>query len=63
VLRDLEELTTIVLNGNSRLTDIQPLLDHPTLGPGVTVHLLDTRVSCDDIAALVAKKVTVVSNC
>jgi len=63
VLRNLEDLSTISLNGNTRLTDIQPLLDHPTLGPGVTVYLLDTRVSCDDIAALVAKKVTVISNC
>ena len=63
VLRDLEDLTTIVLNGNLGLTDIQPLLDHPTFGPGVTVHLLETGVSCTDIAALVAKKVTVISNC
>lgn len=63
VLRNLEDLSIIFLNGNSGLSDIQPLLDNPGLGPDTTVHLLDTGVSCTDIAALVAKKVTVVSDC
>jgi hypothetical protein len=44
-------------------SNVQPLLDNNNLGPGVTVFLDATDVSCLDVSALIAKKLTVVSDC
>ena len=62
-LGSLDDISTIFLNGNAGLTDIQPLLDNTEFGPGDIVHLSGTNVSCTDIDVLAAKKVTVVSDC
>lgn len=59
----LTRLFSLGLTGNSDLADIQPLLDNSGLGPGDAVTLRSTSVSCEDIAALEAKGVTVASDC
>ena len=74
VLSGLTSLTTLSLSNNLNLTDIQPLLDNPGLngdnpgpGPGFPfadrVNLVNTNVSCTDVAALQAKGVIVRSDC
>ena len=45
------------------VTDIQPLLFHPTLGAGDAVRLEGTLVNCRDVAALEAREVVVFSGC
>ncbi len=57
-------LTHLSLRGTGTLTDIPFLLDNPGLGPGDTVDLVGTGVSCADVTALRAKGVTVdADNC
>ena len=56
-------LTTLRLDNNSDVSDIQPLLDNTGLGAGDEVNLVGTGVSCTDVAALEAKGVTVDSDC
>ena len=53
------------LSNNPNLTDIQPLLDNTGIGVGgsYTINLLNTNVSCSDVAALEAKGVLVTSDC
>ncbi len=48
---------------NPDLTDIQPLLDNTGLGTGDSVLLMNTNVSCTDVATLEAKGVRVTSDC
>ena len=62
-LSDLTELNTLLLEDNPNLSDIQPLLQNPGLGPNDRVDLQSTSVSCTDVAALAAKGVTVSSDC
>jgi hypothetical protein len=62
-LSGLTSLTQLFLQGNSNLTDIQPLLDNTGLGPGDSVSLTSTNVACTDVALLQAKGVTVFSTC
>jgi len=59
----LAGLTRLDLRGNMQLTDIQPLLFHPTLGEGDGVRLEGTGVSCTDVAALQVRGVTVFTTC
>jgi len=62
-LSGLPRLTLLALDGNPALSDIQPLLDNPGLGPGDRVSLRSTDVSCEDVAALQANRVAVTSDC
>ena len=62
-LSGLTSLTFLFLHDNPDLTDVQPLLDNTGLGPGDQVFLMNTNVSCADVAALEAKGVTVGSDC
>ena len=69
-LRGLTELGSLRLSNNPDLEDIQPLLDNPGLGPippwafgPDLVTLRSTSVSCTDVAALKAKRVSVGSDC
>ena len=62
-LGGLTSLTDLNLEGNPDLSDIQPLLDNTGLGPGDTVSLAGTVVSCADVAALKDKGVSVSSDC
>jgi len=62
-LEALEAIIILKLTGNSLFSNVQPLLDNSNLGPGVTVFLEGTDVSCIDVSALIAKKLTVISNC
>ncbi len=62
-LSGLTSLTYLDLSSNSGLSNIQPLLDNTGLGAGDTVDLRSTSVSCTDVAALLAKGVTVQSDC
>ena len=61
-LSGLTSLTQLFLNNNPT-TDIQPLLDNTGLGPGDQVFLMNTNVSCTDVAALEARGVFVDSGC
>ena len=54
--------TSIGLGTNPDLTDIQPLLDNTGLGAGDDVELRGTMVSCEDVALLADKGVTVTSD-
>jgi len=58
-LNGLTSLRYVGLSDNPDLDDIQPLLDNPGFGAGVSVTLLRTNVGCTDVAALRAKDVTV----
>jgi len=62
-LMGLAALTRLDLRDDVLVTDIQPLLFHPTLGAGDAVRLEGTMVSCADVAALQARGVVVFSNC
>ena len=62
-LSGLTSLTTLRLENNQNLTNIQPLLDNTGLGAGDTVNLESTSVSCTDVAALQAKGVLVLHDC
>jgi internalin A len=62
-LTELTFLSTVVLDDNNDLVDIQPLIDNTGLGIGDTVHLVGTHVSCADMAALEANGVMVLSEC
>ena len=55
-------LTSVGLGNNPDLTDIQPLLNNTGLGAGDDVELRGTMVSCEDVALLEAKGVTVTSD-
>ena len=55
--------TSIGLGTNPDLTDIQPLLNNTGLGAGDDVELRGTMVSCEDVALLEAKGVTVTFDC
>ncbi len=61
-LSGLTSLTQLFLNNNPT-TDIQPLLDNTGLGRGDQVFLMNTNVSCTDVAALEARGVFVDSGC
>lgn len=56
-------LTRLDLRGNMQISDVQPLLFHPSFGDGDAVRLEGTGVSCTDIAALEARAVVVLSTC
>ena len=55
--------TSISLGNNPDLIDIQPLLNNTGLGAGDDVELRGTMVSCEDVALLEAKGVTVTFDC
>ena len=59
----LTDLELISLHTNPDLSDIGPLLDNPGLGRGASVNVASTNVSCEDVAALKAKGVAVISDC
>jgi hypothetical protein len=70
----MAELHEVYLDENSLLSDISPLLNNSDFGPGAgfsagpvplpdIASLRGTAVSCADIAALVAKGASVVSDC
>jgi len=61
-LSGLTSLTQLLLHDNP-ISDIQPLLDNTGLVAGDDVSLVNTSVSCADVAALEAKGVTVDSDC
>jgi len=66
VLGPMPNLVLLYLSDNAGLGNIQPLLDNADnggLGPGDTVYLDGTGVSCTDVAALAAKGATVKSSC
>ncbi len=56
-------LEHLYLEGNSSLSNIQPLLDNGGLGAGDGVDLRSTAVSCADVDSLKAKGVNVASDC
>ena len=62
-LSGLTGLRFLRLHDNPNLRDIQALLDNSGLGPGSTVHLTDTDVSCADVALLEAEGGIVISDC
>jgi len=69
-LNGLTSLKALHLESNLNLTDIQPLLDNTGLGMMAvgqrgadSVGLLNTNVSCTDLALLEAKGVDVSSDC
>ena len=62
-LTGLTSLSFLHLGGNAGLSNVQPLLDNPGIGPLDDVRLGGTNVSCSDVAALLAKGVIVKSNC
>jgi internalin A len=59
----LTHLSRVNLRGNRSLTDIQPLLFNTSLGRGDAVRLERTGVSCEDVAALRMKGVSVLAAC
>ena len=58
-LSGLPDILYIDLRYNADLSDIQPLLDNPGIGPGDIVELRLTSVTCNDQARLAAKGVEV----
>ena len=62
-LSGLTSLEFLVLDSNTGLSNIQPLLDNTGLGVGDEVDLTNTNVSCADVNALRAKGVLVLSAC
>ena len=56
-------LHTLILMNNTDLSNIQPLLDNTEFGTGDYVDLNNTSVSCDDVALLEAKGLTVAHTC
>ena len=62
-LSGLTSLTRLDLHENPDLTDIQPLLANTGLGAGDFVDLINTNVSCTDVALLQAKAMRVSSDC
>ena len=62
-LSGLTSLRMIDLSRNANLTNIQPLLDNGGLGVGDSIILDSTNVSCADVAALLDKRINVISNC
>ena len=58
-LSGLPDILYIDLRYNADLSDIQPLLENPGIGPGDIVELRLTSVTCDDQARLAAKGVEV----
>jgi hypothetical protein len=62
-LRGLSDLRTLTLHENPDLSDVQPLLDNTGFASGGSVDLRATSVSCDDVAALRALGVAVISDC
>jgi len=63
VMRGLTELHELHLHDLPELSDIEPLIDNPGLGPGDHVIVNNTGVSCADVDRLRAKGVTVSSDC
>ena len=59
----LTSLTFLFLHDNPDLTDVRPLLDNTGLGLGDQVFLMNTNVSCTEVAALEAEGVVVDSDC
>ena len=60
------EFPTLVwldLSNSPELSNVQPLLYSVSLRLGLMILLASTNVSCEDVAALGAKSVTVVSDC
>ena len=62
-LSRLTDLELLFLHANPDLSDIGPLLDNPGLGEGAAVNVASTNVSCEDVDALKAKGVSVISDC
>lgn len=62
-LRDLAALSSIRLQSNPDLIDVQALIDNPGLGAGTSLNLSGTSVSCADVSALSAKGVAMISDC
>jgi Leucine-rich repeat (LRR) protein len=58
-LRELTQLRTVDLRHNPDLSNIQPLLDNPSLAVADTIEIRMTSVTCADAALLQAKGVTV----
>jgi internalin A len=56
-------LTRLDLRDDILVSDVQPLLFHPSFGAGDAVRLEGSGVSCADVAALQAKDVVVFSTC
>jgi Leucine-rich repeat (LRR) protein len=63
VLGDLAELSFVDLDQNADLSNLEPLLDNPGIGEGDRVDVMSTDASCEDVAALEAKGVFVLSDC
>jgi hypothetical protein len=62
-LTGLRLLTVLVLDDNSSLTNIRPLIDNTGIGRDDTVHLNGTEARCDDVATLTSRGVIVFSEC
>jgi Leucine-rich repeat (LRR) protein len=59
----LAGLSRLDLRSNVQISDVQPLLFHPTFGAGDAMRVEGSGVSCADAAALEARGVVVFSNC
>lgn len=56
-------LTRLDLRDDMLVSDVQPLLFHPSFGAGDAIRLEGSAVSCTDVAALEAKGLVVFSTC
>lgn len=63
VMRGFTKLHELHVHDLPGLTDIEPLIENPGLGPGDRVILSNTGVSCADVDRLRAKGVGVSSDC
>ena len=61
--QNLTGLTSLLLQGNPNLIDVQSLIDNTGIGPGDSVNLVSTDVSCANVAKLQVKGATVLSDC
>lgn len=62
-LRGLTSLTELHVHDLPDLSNIEPLLNNTGLGAGDDVELRGMMVSCEDVALLADKGVTVTSDC
>ncbi len=62
-LGGLANLELVILDDNVDLMTVQPLVTNPGIDDGDTVTLYGTNVDCADVVSLLAKGVTVLSDC
>lgn len=57
----LTSLANVLLDDNATLANINPLIDNTGIGPGDTIDLTNTAVSCTDVGTLRATGATVIA--